>query len=195
MVMAVTVVAIGMAPAHAGPSDSGGPAPSPTAKVDNALRERVADGHQVRVNVTTRTRADLPEAAQAGEVVHRLRTLPVVTMRVDEADLDRLAAQPGVVSVAEDRPERATLVESVPLVGGDKTRAAGLTGAPLDSLLHLPTSLMTWWLAGVARWAAGLRPGEIVVLLVVALGAWSLGSGRWSWRWDRTASTSPPGPS
>ncbi|WP_406462268.1 S8 family serine peptidase [Streptomyces sp. NBC_00111] len=127
--MAVTVVAIGMAPAHAEPLDSSGPAPSPTAKVDKALRERVADGHKVRVNVTTRTRADLPDAVQAGEMVRELHRLPVVTMRVDEADLDELAAQPGVVSVAEDRPERATLAESVPLIGGDKTRAAGLTGA------------------------------------------------------------------
>ena len=127
--MAVMVMVIGMAPAHAVPLDSSGPAPSPTAKVDKALRALVADGHKVRVNVTTRTRADLPKAVRAGEVVRKLHRLPVVTMRVDEAELDQLAAQPGVVSVAEDRPEHATLAESVPLIGGDKTRAAGLTGA------------------------------------------------------------------
>ncbi|MEU1087821.1 S8 family serine peptidase [Streptomyces sp. NPDC005892] len=125
--LAVTVVAIGTAPAHADPLDSSGPAP--TAKVDQALSGRVADGETVRVNVTTRTRADLPDAAQVGEVVNELHRLPVVTMRVDAADLNQLAAQPGVVSVTEDRPERPTLAESVPLIGGDKTRAAGLTGA------------------------------------------------------------------
>ena len=62
--MAVMVMVIGMAPAHAVPLDSSGPAPSPTAKVDKALRALVADGHKVRVNVTTRTRADLPNTVR-----------------------------------------------------------------------------------------------------------------------------------
>ena len=75
--MAVMVMVIGMAPAHAVPLDSSGPAPSPTAKVDKALRALVADGHKVRVNVTTRTRADLPKAVRAGEVVRGVRCGPV----------------------------------------------------------------------------------------------------------------------
>ena len=73
--------------------------------------------------------------------------------------------------------------------------AAGVLGPPFDRLLHLPTSLLTSWLAGVARWAAGLGAPEVALVLVVSGVAWWLGSGRWSWRSDRTASTSPPGPS
>ena len=72
---------------------------------------------------------------------------------------------------------------------------AGVLGPPLDGLLHVPTSLMTAWLAGVARWGAGLGAGEVALVLVLGGVVWWVGSGRWSWRWDRTASTSPPGPS
>ncbi|WP_327244722.1 S8 family serine peptidase [Streptomyces sp. NBC_01320] len=128
VVVAVSAMTIGVAPAHAAPVQSDTPAASHAPKVDRQVRERAAGGHKVRVNVVTRTRADLPKAAKAGHVVRTLHRLPVVTMRVDEADLDELAAQPGVASVTEDRPEPPTLAESVPLIGGDKTRSAGLTG-------------------------------------------------------------------
>jgi competence protein ComEC len=86
---------------------------------------------------------------------------------------------------------------------------AGLAGPPFDGWLHVPSRLLTWWLAGVARWGAGLpvgqiRPGHALVLaaiVVVLLGGrrvWQarVGSARCrSWPSDRTASTSPPGPS
>lgn len=86
---------------------------------------------------------------------------------------------------------------------------AGVAGPPFDDWLHLPTRLMAGWLAGVARWAAALPLGQVRLphallasgaALAVMAGrrAWRgarVGSGGWSWRSDRTASTSPPGPS
>ncbi|WP_448317102.1 S8 family serine peptidase [Streptomyces sp. CO7] len=129
VVVAVSAMTLGAAPAHAAPPMSETQAAHQASKVDPRVREQAADGETVRVNVVTRTRADLPDAAEAGEVVRELDRLPVVTMRVNAADLADLAAQPGVASVTEDRPEAPTLAQSVPLVGGDKTRAAALTGA------------------------------------------------------------------
>ncbi|MFB7177345.1 S8 family serine peptidase [Streptomyces sp. NPDC056257] len=96
--------------------------------VDPPLYERAADVGTVRVNVLTKSRTDIPEAAAAGETKQDFESLPVVTLKVDKAGLDRLAAQPGVVAVTEDKPEPATLDESVPLIGGDAAAAAGKTG-------------------------------------------------------------------
>ncbi|MFI6815994.1 S8 family peptidase [Nonomuraea sp. NPDC050328] len=83
------------------------------------------------MNVVTATRADLPAAAgsvAAGRVLQTLAKLPIVTLRVDSAGLARLAGQPGVVSVTEDKPSRPVLADSIPLIGAHRTRAAGLTG-------------------------------------------------------------------
>jgi subtilisin-like proprotein convertase family protein/subtilisin family serine protease len=96
--------------------------------IDPPLYEETADGDTVRVNVVTENRDDLSSAASAGVTVQSFSTLPVVTLRVDRAGLDELAAQDGVVSVSEDVPVAPTLDESVPLIGGDKAIAAGRTG-------------------------------------------------------------------
>jgi len=48
--------------------------------------------------------------------------------------------------------------------------AAGVTGGPLAPLLHLPTRLLLWWLAAVARWSASLPLGELGGGHAVALG-------------------------
>ncbi|MER7625228.1 S8 family serine peptidase [Streptomyces sp. NPDC126503] len=96
--------------------------------IDPPLYDRTAGGHTVRVNVLTKSRTDIPEAATAGETKQSFAALPVVTLRVDRAGLDQLATQPGVVSVTEDKPEMATLDESVPLIGGDAAVQAGKTG-------------------------------------------------------------------
>ena len=86
--------------------------------------------------------------------------------------------------------------------------AAGVLGDRAAGLLHLPTRLLAGWLAGVAAWASELPLGAVgpgpaagvaAAVGLVGLGRWAmrrpLGSARWSWPWDRTASTSPPGPS
>lgn len=46
---------------------------------------------------------------------------------------------------------------------------AGVTGPPVDALLHLPTSWLTGWVAGVARRAAGLPLGQVELVHLVAL--------------------------
>ncbi|MEV4895112.1 S8 family serine peptidase [Nonomuraea sp. NPDC055795] len=96
--------------------------------VEPGLAQKLADGARVRVNVVTKARTDLPAAASAGQVLQTLSRLPVVTLRADQAALERLSGQPGVVSVSEDRPVPPVLGRSVPLIGGDRTRTSGLTG-------------------------------------------------------------------
>ncbi|MFI8910552.1 S8 family peptidase [Streptomyces sp. NPDC053513] len=132
VVAAAMTTTLGAIPAQAAaPTSTTGTATAAVAGevVDPPLYDRTADGSTVRVNVLTQSRTDLPEAATAGETKQSFDALPVVTLKVDRAGLDRLAAQPGVVSVTEDRPEKATLDESVPLIGGDAAAKAGKTGA------------------------------------------------------------------
>jgi competence protein ComEC len=67
------------------------------------------------------------------------------------------------------------------LTGG---MVAGVVGAPVDRLVHLPTSWLVRWVAGVARWAADLplgtlRAWHVAALVAVAAGSWL--AGRW-WR-------------
>ncbi|MEU6626122.1 S8 family serine peptidase, partial [Streptomyces litmocidini] len=130
VVTAMTAVTLGAAiPAHAvTPSITATAAGAATDPVDPPLYDRTASGGKIRVNVVTETLADVADAATAGEKKQEFETVPVVTLKVDRAGLDRLAAKPGVVSVTEDKVERATLDQSIPLIGGDDAYAAGKTG-------------------------------------------------------------------
>lgn len=47
---------------------------------------------------------------------------------------------------------------------------AGVTGGPVATLLHLPTRVVLWWVATVARVAADLPLGELQLLHVAVLG-------------------------
>jgi competence protein ComEC len=125
--------------------------------------------------------------------------------RLPEVLAVTLAAQVGVAPVAlplfGGLPLASLPANVLAIPVAAPLTAWGLTGGfvaglvpRLAPLLQLPTRLMAWWLRAVARWAAHLPLGEVhsrqaVVLLVV----WWLGSRRWSWRSERTASTSPPG--
>ncbi len=51
---------------------------------------------------------------------------------------------------------------------------AGVLPPGVATVVHLPTSVLTWWLAGVARWAAGLPLGELRAMHVAALAAAAL---------------------
>ncbi|MGP2438891.1 S8 family peptidase, partial [Streptomyces sp. JW3] len=131
-VIAATVIAVylGALPAHATtPVSSLAAAEAANDPVDPPLYDATADGGTVRVNVVTGNRTDLSSAATAGETLQTFRSLPIVTLKVDGAGLDTLAAQPGVVSVTEDTPVPPSLDQSVPLIGGDRAAAAGMTGA------------------------------------------------------------------
>ncbi|MEU6730871.1 S8 family serine peptidase [Nonomuraea wenchangensis] len=116
-------------PSVASAADATAPAAQAGPWVEPGLAEKLAGGGHTRVNVVTKAREDLPAAASAGPVLQTLSRLPVVTLRADRATLERLAGQPGVVSVSEDRPVPPALGQSVPLIGADRTREAGLTGA------------------------------------------------------------------
>ncbi|MGW1530207.1 proprotein convertase P-domain-containing protein [Streptomyces sp. NPDC002159] len=100
-----------------------------TDPVDAPLRAKTRGGGSVRVNVVTKSRGDLDSAATAGTRAQSFDKLPLVTLKVDKGGLDKLAANPRVVSVTEDIPVPPMLNESVPLIGGDKAVAAGKTGA------------------------------------------------------------------
>ncbi|MEW1829365.1 S8 family serine peptidase [Streptomyces sp. NPDC088196] len=131
VVTVVMTAAVGAVPAHAVASlgtlataaeeAAGDP-------VDQPLYDETADGGTVRVNVVTKSRTDLPAATAVGTMMKSFTTLPVVTLRVDQAGLDELATQSGVVSVTEDVPVPPPLDENVTLTGADVTAAAGATG-------------------------------------------------------------------
>jgi competence protein ComEC len=123
--------------------------------------------------------------------------------RLPEVVAVTLAAQIGVAPVAlplfGGLPLASLPANVLAIPVAAPLTAWGLTAGLLAEALpwlHVPTRLMAWWLITVARWAASLPLGQVharqAVLLAVV---WWLGSRKWSWRSDRTASTSPPGPS
>lgn len=97
--------------------------------VEPELRTKLAAGGKLRVNVVTKSRTDLPDASANGQVLQTSSRFPMVTLRVDAAAVDRLSKLANVVSVTEDKPVPPVLAQSIPLIGGDRTRAAGMTGA------------------------------------------------------------------
>ncbi|MCT9008046.1 S8 family serine peptidase [Streptomyces rhizosphaerihabitans] len=131
VVTAMTAISLSAAiPAQASAPPSPPTAAEATpATIDPPLYDKTANGGKVRVNVLTKQRADLSAAADTGKTVQTFETLPLVTVKVDQAGLEKLAAQSNVVSVTEDTPVPPSLNESVPLIGGTSPAAAGLTGA------------------------------------------------------------------
>lgn len=102
--------------------------------------------------------------------------LPIgVTIAAQAATAPLLAAQFEPVPVASlvanllaEPAAAAAMVWGV--VGG---LAAGFLPALLARLVHVPTQLLTWWLAGVARWSAGLPLPSLG--LGPVLGLWAVG--------------------
>ncbi|WP_234329221.1 MULTISPECIES: proprotein convertase P-domain-containing protein [unclassified Streptomyces] len=132
-------------PAGASPMPDTSPTSASAAQhdpVDASLRAKTRGDGTVRVNVVTKNRADLPDAATVGKKMQSFDKLPLVTLRVDKGGLDKLAANPRVVSITEDTPVPPTLDQSVPLIGGDKAYAAGKTGAG-TSIAILDTGVAT----------------------------------------------------
>ena len=56
-------------------------------------------------------------------------SIPFVALEVTADELDRLAADPEVISLTEDKAAEPFLPESIPLVQGNQAHAAGFTGA------------------------------------------------------------------
>ncbi|MEW1697919.1 S8 family serine peptidase [Streptomyces sp. NPDC091278] len=121
--MVVTVTPVGADPltGTASAAEGGGP-------VAPLLFDETQNGGTVRVNVVTAQRTDLASVADAGQTLVSYSTLPMTTLRVDRAGLERLNAQPGVVSVTEDVAVKPMLDESTVKIGGDRAFAAGKTG-------------------------------------------------------------------
>lgn len=105
----VMTATVGIIPAQAAAPSSTPGAAETAGPVDPPLYDETAGGGTVRVNVVTKNRADLPGAATAGTTMQSFETVPVVTLKVNRGGLDKLAGQPGVVSVTEDVPVPPTL--------------------------------------------------------------------------------------
>ncbi|MER6095194.1 S8 family serine peptidase [Streptomyces sp. NPDC001728] len=162
VITAMTTVSLGAIPAQAAaPQSVPAAADAAGSVVDPPLYDATATGGTVRVNVVTENRTDIPDAATAGETKLSFGILPVVTLKVDQAGLDKLAAKPGVVSVTEDVPVPPTLDVSIPLIGGDKAFAAGKTGAG-SSIAILDTGVATQhpFLKGRVKTEACFSPGD-----------------------------------
>ena len=73
-----------------------------------------------------RIAARLPAGSRG--VLRRFTTVPYVVVEADEATRAALASSPDVVRVMEDKINRTTLAESVPLIQGDQAWDAGFDG-------------------------------------------------------------------
>lgn len=113
--------------------------------LDAAAARRLADARQA---LAGRHRELLDRAADAGITVRDQRSTTLfantVALRVPESQLDRLGRLPGVAAVHPDRPVRAHVEHSVPLVGaprvwqrtdgaGRDIRGQGITVAVVDT--------------------------------------------------------------
>ncbi|MGY6710623.1 MAG: S8 family serine peptidase [Rhizobiaceae bacterium] len=69
-------------------------------------------------------------AAEAGDnfAIRRLKYSPMFAISADAALIDRLASDPSVVRIHEDRASRPLLSETVELIGGPPAQALGATG-------------------------------------------------------------------
>lgn len=63
------------------------------------------------------------------QLLRRFKFVPVIALRVDEAGLAELAANPLVIHVQEDVPVPPILEDSVPLIRADQAWALGFEGA------------------------------------------------------------------
>lgn len=70
-----------------------------------------------------------PTAAAASASVKRFIRVPGFAVAADAALVQRLLADPGVVSIEEDLPVPPSLSQSVPLIGGKALQDRGITGA------------------------------------------------------------------
>ena len=92
-----------------------------TLPVAEAMQQRY-DIARVRTTLQTR----LPNAFL--KTRHSFEQLPFVAVETTPDQIDALAADPAVLTLTEDRPNMATLAQSVPQVQGDLAWAAGYRG-------------------------------------------------------------------
>ncbi|MFQ5976173.1 MAG: S8 family serine peptidase, partial [Candidatus Hydrothermarchaeales archaeon] len=62
-------------------------------------------------------------------IIHRLDNIPWITGTITQRALEKLKANPNVAMIVEDKPVKAFLAESGPLINRDSAHASGFTGS------------------------------------------------------------------
>jgi subtilisin family serine protease len=111
-----------------------------------STQQQAAQGRTLSAMQDAMLQRSLPNIA-AGRVV-RFETVPFLSVRVDADQLQRIFADPQVVSVNEDVPVPPSLQQSVPLIQADKLWSKGVKGASttvaiLDTGAHKPHNMLT----------------------------------------------------
>jgi subtilisin family serine protease len=70
-----------------------------------------------------------PAASRSPHAFQGFESIPFVGLEVTPAELERLAADPDVISLSENRRNKPMLAGSVPMIQGDQAHTAGFTGA------------------------------------------------------------------
>lgn len=86
-------------------------------------REEIADATAA---VSARFASTINRGPKA---VRTYETVPFMAMEVTPAELERLAADPSVISITKNGANRLSLAQSLPLIQGDQAHAAGFGGA------------------------------------------------------------------
>lgn len=86
-------------------------------------REEIADA---TATVSARFASSINRAPAA---VRTYETIPFMAMEVTPAELERLAADPNVISIIENERLKPSLAQSLPLIQGNQAHAAGFTGS------------------------------------------------------------------
>jgi subtilisin family serine protease len=111
-----------------------------TVKVIVGTRVPFAAEGNLEAAETAEQRAEITAAAQAirGRFADAIRrapeafriydSVPFVALEVTAEELDRLAADPDVITIRENKKGRFLLAESVPMIQGHRAHAAGFSG-------------------------------------------------------------------
>lgn len=78
---------------------------------------------------STRRSTESRIAASVQRITRRYQSAPVILADASVAEINRLAANPDVLSIVDDTPSAVTDTESTPLVGATASAAAGTDGA------------------------------------------------------------------
>ncbi len=97
-------------------------------RMEDTLSQAEVDSQQRRLRATQDAVAARVLGSASAPGVDRFTFIPYMSLLVDAAQLDRLLADPQVVSIYEDVPERNLLNDSIPLTHTDKIWAKGYTG-------------------------------------------------------------------
>jgi subtilisin family serine protease len=91
-----------------------------------------AEAREQRAEIATATssiRSSFASAVKRSpKAFHSFNSVPFVALEVTPEELERLAADPNVISIAENRVRKPSMLQSLPMVQGNQAHAAGFTG-------------------------------------------------------------------